>query len=113
MAVNDERGRRDRVSQPPRDCPHIHPLPDQQGGVGMSSSARNAGIDMATSQYIAFIDPDDYIATDFYEKLYRGLIDNGAELAVSGTFIIEETESSFLIAVFFMGFSPFSKITAP
>lgn len=42
----------------------------QNGGV---SSARNAGIDAATGDYIAFVDSDDYIAPDMYEKLFEVL----------------------------------------
>lgn len=38
----------------------------QNGGV---STARNAGLDVATGSYIAFVDSDDYIAPDMYEKL--------------------------------------------
>lgn len=40
------------------------------GGV---SSARNAGIDAATGDYIAFVDSDDYIAPEMYEKLFEPL----------------------------------------
>lgn len=40
------------------------------GGV---SSARNAGIDAANGEYIAFVDSDDYIAPDMYEKLFGAL----------------------------------------
>ena len=38
---------------------------------GGLSSARNAGIRKAIGEYIGFVDSDDYIAPDFYEKLYQ------------------------------------------
>lgn len=40
------------------------------GGV---SSARNAGIDVAKGEYIAFVDSDDYIDQEMYEKLFGAL----------------------------------------
>lgn len=48
------------------------------GGV---SSARNAGIDAAKGEYIAFVDSDDYIAPDMYEKLF-GAISSTRSIAV-------------------------------
>lgn len=39
----------------------------ENGGV---SQARNLGIDEAKGEYISFIDPDDWIALDMYEKLF-------------------------------------------
>lgn len=44
----------------------IHVIHKENGGV---SSARNAGLDYAHGEYIAFVDGDDYIDETMYEKL--------------------------------------------
>jgi len=51
------------------------------GGV---CSARNAGLEQATGEYIGFVDPDDWVAPDFYEVLVRALEDNAADAAFCG-----------------------------
>ena len=49
------------------------------GGV---SSARNEGLYVAKGEYIGFVDPDDYIDKNMYEKLYRLCIDNNSDIAI-------------------------------
>lgn len=50
------------------------------------SGARNAGIDIATGEYIGFVDSDDYIAPQMYESLLKLNIDNDAQIAICGRY---------------------------
>ena len=47
------------------------------GGI---SDARNAGIEAATGDYIAFVDSDDWIQPDMYEKLLAALLRENADI---------------------------------
>ncbi len=49
---------------------------------GGSSSARNAGLDIAKGDYFGFVDGDDWIEKNMYELLYKGIIDFKADLAL-------------------------------
>lgn len=41
---------------------------------GGSSSARNLALTLATGEYVGFVDSDDYIEPDMYERLYQGIV---------------------------------------
>lgn len=53
-------------------------LHKENGGV---SSARNAGIEIAEGDFLSFVDSDDYVASDMYEKLFS-VIDSSVDIAV-------------------------------
>ena len=65
----------------------IRVLHQPNGGL---SAARNAGLDIAGGAYIGFVDGDDYIAPDMYEKLYAALTDTGADMSVCGYRYVDE-----------------------
>lgn len=49
------------------------------------SEARNAGIDMATGDYVVCIDSDDYVDIDMFEYCVKGLESADADIVVCGT----------------------------
>lgn len=51
---------------------------------GGSSSARNLAISQAKGEYLGFVDSDDYISPDMYERLYRGIAEYGVAVAQIG-----------------------------
>ena len=59
--------------------PRITVIHKPNGGV---SDARNAGIEIAQGDYIGFVDSDDYIHPQMYEKLLHVLEDNNADMSM-------------------------------
>lgn len=47
-------------------------------------SARKSGLEIATGQYIGYVDGDDWIEPDFFEKLMSCAMDNNADIVASG-----------------------------
>lgn len=73
------------------DDSRIMVLHQENGGV---SAARNKGLELAKGEYIAFVDSDDYIESDYLEKLSRGI---GKDLAITGFCYDSKQESSSLV----------------
>lgn len=64
-------------------------LHKENGGL---SDARNAGIEVATGEYIGFVDSDDYIAPDMYERLYKLITENNCDMAICRAVIVREQD---------------------
>ena len=71
----------------------IHQL---NGGVSM---ARNAALDVAKGEYIAFIDQDDYISKEYIEYLHKLIIQNNADISLTPQ-VDKFTEKSGTVKLF-------------
>lgn len=61
-----------------------------QQGKGLSD-ARNSALNVATGEYIAFVDSDDYLAPNTYEKMIHAAITENADMVVDDFYMILET----------------------
>lgn len=50
-------------------------------------SARKAGLQVATGQYVGYVDSDDWIEPNMYEELYSAAIKENADMVTSGYFL--------------------------
>ncbi|QVY61290.1 glycosyltransferase family 2 protein [Cytobacillus gottheilii] len=52
------------------------------------ASARNKGIDLATGDYIGFVDSDDYISHDMYETMLEKSLTENADIVQIGHYVV-------------------------
>lgn len=53
---------------------------------GGAVRARQKGIEMSTADYIAYVDSDDWLEADAFDKLMKAMMDNDADLVMSTGF---------------------------
>ena len=59
-------------------------LIEHSQNVGISQ-VRNHGIEIAKGKYIGFVDSDDYVDADFFEKLHSAIVRYGSEIVSTAT----------------------------
>lgn len=69
--------------------PRVMVIHKENGGV---SSARNAGVEKADGDYITFVDSDDYLEPEMYERLLGAAEEYSLDVASCGYFHTEEPQ---------------------
>jgi len=70
---------------------------------GGEFTTRNYGLDRASGEYVTFVDTDDYVESDWAEKLYNAAKENDADMAVCG-FERIDLETNKVVAKDMLGF---------
>lgn len=98
IVVND--GSLDQSEQIIHQFERLHPekikaFKKENGGLG---DARNFGLPYAQADYIAFIDSDDYVELDMFEKMYQKASEQNADLVVCDIeYVWENSERKHLL----------------
>lgn len=79
----------DRFSEADQRIKVIH---KQNGGL---SSARNAGIEISTGEWLMFIDSDDIVSADMVQKMYDTVQLQGAKVALCGVTAFIDDEDGY------------------
>ncbi len=73
-----------------KEYPQIKYYKKENGGL---ADARNYGLQYATGKYIAFLDADDYVELDTYEKLYKKAKDENSDMVECNFFWTKNTKN--------------------
>ena len=80
----------------------------ENGGQG---SARNYGLKQANGDYIGYVDSDDYVELEMYEKLYNKAISDNLDIAICGNYNVSEDYKNKKVDLEFIKFQD-NKINA-
>lgn len=69
-----------------KEDPRIKVITKVNEGAGY---ARNAALEIATGEYIGFVDSDDYVEKDMFLTLYNKAIEYGSDLVMSGVKFVD------------------------
>ena len=67
----------------------IRVIHKENGGL---SSARNAGLDVMTGDYVGFVDSDDWVTPDMYQVLYDHMQKENAQISCCGIASTDDTQ---------------------
>lgn len=103
VVVDD--GTKDKAAVIAEDYAAKHPnlirvLHKENGGL---SSARNFGIEHSDSEYLVFVDSDDYVSKDYLSTLYDSISRSGSDISMCG--IVKTQNNDFSGKRFDSGFS--------
>ncbi|MBQ8279987.1 MAG: glycosyltransferase family 2 protein [Roseburia sp.] len=64
---------------------------------GGAATARNAGLDVMTGSYVAFVDADDYMELNYIETLYQTLEEHNAQVSICSFKTVDEDGNAMSI----------------
>lgn len=76
----------EQIAQYAQHSSQIVALRVPNGGV---SKARNTGMEQARGEFVGFVDADDWVAPDFYERLYSAATAEHADIVSMGFVVVE------------------------
>jgi len=63
-----------------------------KGGSGSASRPRNKAIEMATAEYIAFLDPDDEMINDGMRVLHEAIVGTSFDMVIGESLVVTQTD---------------------
>lgn len=64
-------------------------------GFSGQSTARNIGLEIASGEYIGFVDADDWIELDMFEKMYNAAKNAGSDITMCKAQLYDDKEQTF------------------